>query len=99
MTLRTTIMETALAPLPDVCPSARTIDNPPLGRSTASSVSPLSEEAYLLILATAMRTSRRGLYNVSHLTSRGGLGIMPRLRKCNLRTGASPSFARKRRTE
>jgi len=54
ITLRTTIIETAFAPRPLVCPSASTTDRPPFGRSTTSSVSPLSETAYLLILATAI---------------------------------------------
>src|SRR5258706_330073 len=62
MTLRTTIMETAFAPRPDVCPSANTTESPPEGRSTTSRVSPLSETAYLLTFATAICTSIIGFY-------------------------------------
>src|SRR5918994_758691 len=38
---------------PDPCPSAKMTDIPPPGRSTISTVSPLSRDAYLLVLATA----------------------------------------------
>src|SRR5271157_31803 len=65
MTLRTTSIETALAPWPEVWPSARTTERPPFGRSTTSRVSPLSDTAYLLVLAAAIWTSMASFYSKS----------------------------------
>src|SRR3989304_6886529 len=67
MTFLTTSPDTVFAPRPEVCPSARTTDKPPLGLSITSSVSPLSDTAYLLVLATAIWTSMNQFYNKSSL--------------------------------
>jgi hypothetical protein len=52
-TLAVTSKLNVFAARPDPCPSARMTDMPPPGRSTISTVSPLSRDAYLLVLATA----------------------------------------------
>src|SRR5688500_14323750 len=52
-TLAVTSRLNVFAARPDPCPSARMTDIPPPGRSTISTVSPLSRDAYLLVLATA----------------------------------------------
>ena len=54
ITLRTTKVETHFAPRPELCPSARTTETPPCGRSTTSTVSPLAEVAYFFTFATAI---------------------------------------------
>jgi hypothetical protein len=40
-----------------------TTDTPPFGRSTTSTVSPLLDEAYLLVFETAIFTSINEFYN------------------------------------
>jgi len=62
MALRATTFEMALAGLPDCCPSESTKEIPPPGRSIISSVSPLSEVAYLPTLATATAASTAAFY-------------------------------------
>ena len=76
ITLRTTIVEMVLAPRPEVCPSARTIDTPPLGLSTTSSVSPLSEVAYLFTLAIPIWISiKKILLQIVKETSEGWMKL------------------------
>lgn len=53
MALRTARLLMALAARPERCPSARTRESPPWGRSIISKVSPLSLVAYFPTLATA----------------------------------------------
>ena len=67
--LRATRLLMSLALCPLRWPSATTILIPPCGRSTISTVSPLSREAYLLTLAAAM--SRFRCINRSLLTHQG----------------------------
>src|SRR5215212_4750664 len=52
-TLAVTSRLKVFAARPDPWPSAMITDRPPPGRSTISTVSPLSRDAYLLVLATA----------------------------------------------
>src|SRR5215203_4015183 len=52
-TLAVTSRLSVIAARPDPCPSAKMTDMPPPGRSTISTVSPLSRDAYLFVLATA----------------------------------------------
>src|ERR671912_955231 len=52
-TLAVTSRLNVFAARPDPCPSARMTEIPPPGRSTISTVSPLSRDAYLLVLTTA----------------------------------------------